>query len=164
MGPVQILVLSFDEPHLTGEAIDELNRLRENDVIRVIDMLAVSKTSDGSIEALRWSDLSIPEAEDLGATIGALLGLGFDGDAGMDAGAVAGWEAGSDGHLIGDDELWNLADSIAEGSIAVIALLEHHWATPLREAIARAGGYPVLAEWVHPLDLVEIGLLAAEVQ
>ena len=33
MGPVQLLVLSFDEPHLTGEALDELNRLREDDAI-----------------------------------------------------------------------------------------------------------------------------------
>ena len=162
MGPVQLLVLSFDEPHLTGEAIDELNRLRQDDVIRVIDLLAVSKTVDGTIEALAWSDLSRTEAEDLGATIGALIGLGLAGEEGVDAGAEAGRQAGSDGHLIDDDELWSVADAIAPGSVAVVALLEHRWATPLRDAISRAGGVPVLAEWVHPLDLVEVGLVAGD--
>ena len=98
-------------------------------------MLAVSKaagrhdrgTEDGATSRSE-------EAEDLGATIGALIGLGLDGDAGLDAGAAAGWQAGSDGHLIGDEELWSVADTINPGSVAVIALLEHIWAAPLRDA------------------------------
>jgi len=35
------------------------------------------------------------------------------------------------------------------------------WAGPLRDAIAKAGGGPVSDGWVHPLDLVDIGLVAA---
>ena len=80
----------------------------------------------------------------------------------MEAGAIAGAEAGSDGHLIDDDRMYDLADSIAPGSAAAIALIEHLWAAPLRDAIARAGGVPVSDNWVHPLDLVEVGLLASE--
>jgi hypothetical protein len=45
-------------------------------VIRLIDALAVQKNLDGSLAALQWSDLSIEEAEGLGTTVGALLGLG----------------------------------------------------------------------------------------
>lgn len=165
LGPVQMLVVSFDQPHFTGEVLEEFNRLRENDIIRLIDALAVQRNLDGTIVALKWSDLSIEEAEDLGATVGALLGLGLAGEEGMVAGAIAGMEAGSDGHLIDDDELWNVADSISPGSAAAIVLLEHVWAAPLRSAIARAGGVPVSDEWIHPLDLVDIGLLdAAEVE
>jgi hypothetical protein len=40
--------------------------------------------------------------------------------------------------------------------------VEHLWADPLRDAIARAGGVPVSDRWVHPLDLVEVGLMRAE--
>ena len=109
---------------------------------------------------MQWSDLSIDEAEDLGATVGALIGLGLDGEAGMEAGALAGMEAGADGHLIDEDEVWSVADSIPNGSAAAIALVEHTWATPLRDAIARAGGV-ASGEWIHPLDLVEIGLAEA---
>ena len=72
-----------------------------------------------------------------------------------------GWTPESDGHLIDESEAWDVADSIEPGSAAAIALIEHVWAVPLRTAIANAGGVAVSDEWVHPLDLVEIGLLAS---
>jgi uncharacterized membrane protein len=162
IGPVQLLVVSFEKPDFSGEILTELNRLRENHVIRLIDALAVQKNLDGTLVALQWSDLSIEEAEGLGATVGALLGLGADGEAGVEAGAIAGMEAGSDGHLIDESEVWDVADAIEPGSAAAIALIEHVWAVPLRAAIAKAGGVAVSDEWVHPLDLVEIGLLASD--
>lgn len=161
IGPVQLLVVSFDKPDFSGEILEELNRLRENEVIRLIDALAVQKNLDGSLAVLQWSDLSIEEAEGLGATVGALIGLGVGDDAGLEAGAIAGREAGSDGHLIDESEMWDVADSIEPGNAAAIALIEYVWAVPLRAAIAKAGGVAVSDEWVHPLDLVEIGLLAS---
>ena len=103
IGPVQLLVVGFDQPTFSGEILDELTRLRDNEVIRLIDVLAVEKTLDGDIVALKWSDLSIDEAEEVGATIGALLGLGVAGEQGAEAGALLGAEAGSDGHLIDDE-------------------------------------------------------------
>ena len=160
MGPVQLLVVSFDKPDFSGEILEELRRLRENEVIRLIDALAVQKNLDGSLTALQWSDLSIEEAEGLGATVGALLGLGVGEDA-VEAGAIAGMQAGSDGHLIDESEVWDVADAIEPGNAAAIALIEHVWAVPLRAAIAKAGGVAVSDEWVHPLDLVEIGVLAS---
>ncbi len=162
IGPVQLLVVSFDEPNFSGEIIEVLGRLRESNVIRLVDALAVQKDLDGELTAVQWSDLSVEEAEDFGATIGALLGLGFAGEEGMVAGAEAGIEAGSDGHVIDEAEVWDVADTIEPGGAAALALIEHVWAIPLRDAIARAGGVPVSDAWVHPLDLVEIGLLAAD--
>jgi uncharacterized membrane protein len=162
IGPVQLLVVSFTEPDFRGEILDELRSLRESGVVRLIDALVVQKDLDGDLAAVQWSDLSVEESEEFGATVGALLGLGLAGDAGMEAGVVAGAEAGADGHVIDESEMWDIADSIEPGSAAAVALIEHLWATPLRAAIARAGGVPVTDAWVHPLDLVEIGLLAAD--
>ena len=164
IGPVQLLVVSFAEPDFRGAIIDELRRLRDGDSIRLIDALAVQKDTDGNLVALQWSDLSVDEAEEFGATVGALLGLGLAGEEGMEAGAIVGAEAGADGHLIDESEVWDIAETIEPGTAAAIALIEHVWAAPLRDAIARAGGVPVSDAWVHPLDLVEIGLLAAELQ
>ena len=162
MGPMQLIVVGFDDPKFTGEIARELEALRNSDVIRLIDVLAVNKELDGTIEAIQASDLSIGEAEELGATIGALMGLGLAGEEGAELGAVAGAVAGSDGHLIDESEVWDIADSIPNGTAAAIALIEHLWAIPLRKAIARAGGFPLSDEWIHPLDLVDIGLMAAE--
>jgi hypothetical protein len=41
-------------------------------------------------------------------------------------------------------------------------LVEHRWAIPLRDAILRAGGFPISDGFVHPLDLVAIGLITAD--
>ena len=162
IGPVQLLVVSFEKPDFSGEILAELRRLRDSDVIRLVDALVVQKSMDGSLDALQWSDLSIEEAEGFGATVGALLGLGLAGEEGLEAGALAGAEAGADGHIIDEAEVWDVAETIEPGSAAAIALIEHVWALPLRDAIVRAGGVPVSDSWVHPLDLVEIGLMAAE--
>ncbi len=162
LGPVQLLVVGFDDPKFTGEIDAELNKLRDSDIIRLIDALAVRKDATGEIEAVRRSDLSVGEAEEAGATVGALLGLGFGGEEGAELGAAAGAKAGEDGHLLGEDELWDIAEAIPDGSAAAIALIEHRWAIPLKEAIVRAGGFPLADVWVHPLDLVEVGLMAAE--
>src|SRR4051794_18903580 len=131
IGPVQLLVVSFDQPNFTGEIVEEFRRLRESDVIRLIDALVVRKQADGRLDAVQWSDLSVDEAEDMGATVGALIGVGMDGEAGMEAGALSGAEAGADGHLIDEAQVWNLADAIPNGSAAAIALIEHLWAAPL---------------------------------
>jgi len=66
-----------------------------------------------------------------------------------------------EGHAYSEEEVWYLADAIPPGSSAGIALLEHRWAIPLREAIERAGGEPLADAWVHPTDLVAAGAEAA---
>ena len=106
--PVQLLVVAFDEPHFTGAIVEELNRLRANDLIRLLDVLVVTKDLDGSVTAAQVSDLSIGEAEKIGALIGALIGVGFDGEDGMEAGALIGAEEGADGHLIPDSEMYDI--------------------------------------------------------
>ena len=61
-----------------------------------------------------------------------------------------------------EDQVWYIADEIPEGTAAAIALIEHRWAIPLRSAILNAGGFLVSDAWIHPTDLVAIGLLASE--
>jgi uncharacterized membrane protein len=160
IGPVQMLVLGFENPQFQGEILEELKRLKEADVVRVIDAAVVKKNADDSIEMLHTSDLSDDEAREFGAVVGALIGLGMDGEEGLEAGAEAGAEALEDGHVIGDEEVWYVADAIPTGTATAIALLEHRWAIPLRDAIARAGGFVLADEWIHAKDLVAVGLIA----
>lgn len=164
IGPVQLLVLGFDHPNFQGEIIEELERLRESNTVRVIDALAVFKDADGDIEVAHLSNLSRDEAIELGSKIGALIGLGIEGEEGMEAGAVLGAVAAADGEVevFDDDDAWDIIEEIPNDSAAALLLLEHHWAVPLRDAIARAGGMRISDGWISPLDLVEIGLIAAE--
>ena len=163
IGPVQLIALGFKQPDFHGEIIAELERLHESGTVRVIDSLAVYKDADGEVAVEHLSNLTQEEAIELGSKIGALIGLGIEGEAGAEAGAVAGAEAAADGvHAFTDEEAWDVLEDIPNDSAAALILLEHHWAVPLRDAIARAGGFRISDGFISPLDLVEIGLLSAE--
>src|SRR6266487_4128008 len=159
IGPVQLIVLGFRHPDFHGEIIAELERLRESDTVRVIDSLAVYKDADGELEVEHLSNLSEQEAIELGSKVGALIGLGIAGEEGAEAGAVAGAEqAEAEGiDVLGKAEQWDVLEDIPNDSAAALILLEHHWAVPLRDAIARAGGFRLSDGFISPLDLVEIG-------
>jgi uncharacterized membrane protein len=161
IGPVQMLVLGFEDPQFKGEILEELKRLKEADIVRVIDAAVVKKNEDESVEILHASDLSEEETQEFGAIVGGLIGLGMAGEEGLEAGAVAGAEAMSDGGPFRDEDVWYVADAIPTGTATAIALLEHRWAIPLRDAIGRAGGFVLADEWIHAKDLVAVGLLTA---
>ena len=163
IGPVQLIVLGFNHPDFHGEVIAELERLHENGMVRVIDSIAVYKDADGELEMEHLSNLTQDEAIELGSKIGALIGLGIDGEEGMEAGAEAGAaQAAEEGiNVFGGDE-WDVLEDIPNDSAAALILLEHHWAVPLRDAIARAGGFRVSDGFISPLDLVALGLVSAE--
>jgi uncharacterized membrane protein len=165
IGPVQLLVLGFSHPDFHGEVIAELERLRASDTVKVIDAIALHKDAEGEIEIEHLSNLTKDEAIEYGTKIGALIGLGIEGEEGMEAGAELGAElAEQEGihPLLEDDDAWDVLADIPNDSAAALILIEHHWAVPLRDAIARAGGFRIADAFISPLDLVEIGLLASE--
>jgi uncharacterized membrane protein len=165
IGPVQLIVLGFNQPDFHGEIIAELERLREHDMVRVIDSLVVYKDADGELEVEHLSNLTRDEAIELGSKIGALIGLGFEGEEGAEAGAIAGAEeADAEGgvHVFNEEEGWDVLEDIPNDSAAALILLEHHWAVPLRDAIFRAGGFRISDGFISPLDLVAIGLMSAD--
>lgn len=156
-GPVQIMVVGFEKPNFQGEVLAELRRLREQDLIRLVDLVVVAKDEDDEVVSVEMSDLSEEESAELGALAGALIGLGAAGEEGAEVGALAGAEAGAEGGFLGDETAWSIADAIPQGTTAAVALIEHKWAIPLRDAIRAAGGFPLADSWIHPEDLVAYG-------
>jgi hypothetical protein len=141
MGPVQVLVLGFDQPAFTGEIAAELARLGEAGVIRLVDALLVSRVDDTTFETLAVPD-GVPA--DLGALTAALLA--GPNDASRD-------EAGPGGAAPTAGSVWSLVDSVPVGGTAAVALIEHLWAVPLREAIQQAGGVPLDETWLATGDV-----------
>ena len=162
VGPVQVLVVGFGDDRFTGEILPELKRLKEHDVIRLIDLLFVTKDETGNIAALELSDLSREEMMEFGAFVGALVGFGAGGEEEAERAALAGAAEFEDQRMFDDAEVWYLADAIPEGTSAAIALIEHRWAIPLREKIQKAGGVALADQWIHPEDLIAIGVAARE--
>ena len=161
-GPVQMLVVGFAGNKFTGQILPELQRLKEADVVRLIDLLVVKKDEQGQLESVHISDLSQDEAMEFGAVIGALVGFGHGGAEEAERAAFAGAAELEDGHLIDDVDVWYLGDAIPNNSAAAVALIEHRWAIPLRDKILDAGGVALADEWIHPMDLIAIGYKARE--
>ena len=153
LGPVQLLVLGFNHPDFHGELIAELERLRQNDMVRVIDALAVYKDVAGALEVAHLSDQTQDEAIELGSVVGALVGLDIDGEEETHY---------DEAPAFPEQDEWDVIDDIPTDSAAALILLEHRWAVPLRDAIARAGGFRISDGFISPFDLVEVGLLTPE--
>jgi uncharacterized membrane protein len=159
IGPVQLLVLGFRQPDFRGEIRKELERLRDNDLVRVIDMLAVRKDAGGNVDILHESQLSADEQQAFGAVVGGLIGLGVAGEEGFELGAERGADAVEERGGIFDEDRWDVLAEIPEDTAAALVLLEHRWAIPLRDAIAQEGGVRLASEFISPLDLVAVGLV-----
>lgn len=147
-GPVQVLVIGFDRPMFSGEVLGELTRLRAAGIVRLVDLLLVSRNEDGTLETLTTP-------HDAGGELGAL------------AAAILGMPEGDDVpevELADNDNIaaWSLADAVPPGGTAAVALIEHTWAEPLTAAIRRAGGIPLEETWLAPGDLQALEALVAQ--
>ena len=141
LGPVQVLVVGFDEPTYSGEVLAELTRLEEAGIVRLIDLLVVAKGEDGTVETLEDTLLPGPYGE-----LAARL---------LSDPSTAEYPAG-------EAPTWSIADALPAGQAAAVALIEHTWASPLRDAILRNGGTPLDETWLAPDDVALLESLLAE--
>lgn len=146
IGPVQVLVVGFDEPTFSGEVLAELTRLQQAGIVRLIDLLLVSRPDVNTLETVT-SD-HVPAG--FGRLAAALLAEPEDGP-------TASNEVGP-----GEAATWSLADAVPVGQTAAVALLEHTWASPLRDAIRHSGGRPLDETWLGALDLERLEQLIAQ--
>ena len=130
--PLQVIALSFSHDTGSGDRIlAEVNRLRGRGVLRLLDMLFVTKSQDGTIERLAMGD-----DEDFGSLLAAVVPGADGGPATPSDGS-----ASADGPAAFDPaDAWALADSLQPGTALAFLLVEHHWAAPLFDAIAETGG------------------------
>jgi uncharacterized membrane protein len=157
-GPIQILALGFPTTdRLEGRIAEELVRASDAGIIRIIDALAVL-AEDDEVEIVRVSDLDEDEREELGAKVGALIGLGAAGIDGFVAGAELGAEMAEQGGFgLVEDVAEELVENLPDGSAGLLLIIEHHWAVPLRDAVIDAGGILLANHWIGIQDLVAIG-------
>ncbi|MQY02112.1 hypothetical protein [Actinomadura macrotermitis] len=162
-GPVQLIVLGFARAGFQAGINAELGRLRRacREAVDVLDALAVFKEPGGGLEVEHLGALTRDEAIEAGSRIADLVGLAIEGERSAAAARSAGEADIGDAEILAEDA-WDVLDEIPPGSAAALVLLEHRWAIPLRDAIARTGGHHISDGFVSPLDLTAIGLHTAE--
>jgi hypothetical protein len=132
LGPIDIAVIAYpaDAP-MTGEAMPLLLDLVERGIIRVLDVMFVTKDENGMFSGF--------EATDLDAT--------SVGDFTMFEGASSG--------LLGDDDAATAADAIEPGASAVLIVYANRWVRPFAAAVRRNGGVLVDFQRIPAQDLID---------
>ena len=164
IGPLQLLVVGFVDPKLDGSILDQLIAASDSGTIRVVDALGVYKGEDGSLLAAHVSDLTEDEAVTYGAWVGALIGLGAGGEEGAELGALAGGMAAAEEYEYGIDldGLATIAEDIPSGGAAMLLVIEHRWAIPLRNALRASGGILIAQDFLSPEALITLGAMSAQ--
>ncbi|QYN25908.1 DUF1269 domain-containing protein [Amycolatopsis sp. DSM 110486] len=137
MGPVSYLIVEFPGGKITGHGLPILVDLVDQGLIRILDLLFVTRDDDGSVRAVELRDLDLDGRLDVATFEGASSGLFDDGD------------------------LADAASAIEPGASAAILLFENRWARPFTQALRR-GGAEVVAVGYVPLDAIAASLDAAE--
>ncbi|HEV2922450.1 MAG TPA: DUF6325 family protein [Solirubrobacteraceae bacterium] len=138
LGPIDIVVIAYpaDAP-MTGEAVPLFMDLIERGIVRVLDVMFVTKNADGTFSGFDATDLDEDSVGDFSAFSGASSGL------------------------LGDEDLQTAAAAIEPGSAAVMIVYENRWAAPFAAAVRRNGGVMVASERIPAQDLLD-ALDAAE--
>jgi uncharacterized membrane protein len=159
---MQLVVIGFGQAMLPLDFVNQLRRLRDDGIVRLVDAVFVAKDEHGDLTEIRASDVSEDEAVLLGTLAGALFGYGAAGEEGAALGAELGGLAAEGGEFgLDGEDIDEIADLIPRGSAAAFLLLEHLWAIGLKEAIRNSNGAVIAHGWVTPATLIAMGEEAA---
>ena len=162
-GPLQMVVITFSKPDIPMDLRNQLKKVRDQGLVRMVDAVFVSKDEHGDLAVLEGSDLETDEVELLGIMARAFFGYGAAGEEGLEAAVESGLESsGRDIFGLDEDDLLEIADSIPAGSSALFILLEHAWAIGLREAVVNSQGNVVANGWITPETLMAMGAETAD--
>ena len=126
IGPLELLVVRYDGDRGDDAIGRELGALEHAHSVRVVDLALVTRAADTPAETRRVREMTEEELRPFEGATGDLMGL------------------------LGDDELDRVAAALPPATTAVVALVEHTWATGLRDAVRRSGGVLVMDEMLTP--------------
>jgi uncharacterized membrane protein len=154
IGPIQLVVIGFDEDKYARDIILEIKNLRQKKAIRLFDLLYVFKHADGTIDSQEVSDLQAEEQREFGTLIKSLIGLSAKDLEHTNADEVAKAVGTAESEFgMTDTEIQGLAGDLPNGSSAIFVAYEHTWASNIREAMQRSGGYVRAQGMIDPNTL-----------
>jgi hypothetical protein len=132
LGPVDYLVVEFpaDKANFSGEMAAELTALVDRELVRVLDLVIMSKDLDGTV--------AVDELHEVDASnLGQLRAL--EADLAL---------------LLAEEDLEAIGKVLEPGNIAAVLVYENSWAAPFASAVRRSGGQLVADGRVHTQALL----------
>ena len=132
VGPLEYLLVGFEDYRFTGQILAELRAAQEKGIIRVVDLCVIAKDEQGNVTERELSELNGEEATELSSLASTVMGL------------------------LADEDIQQVAADIPNNSAAGLVLFEHTWAIGLKEAIKHAGAVAVTGGFVSSDALEEL--------
>lgn len=131
LGPIDIVVIGFpaDAP-MTGEAAPLLVDLVDRGIIRVFDVLFITKGEDGAVAGFTIDGIDQERIGDFTVFEGASTGL------------------------LGDEDAQGAAEAMEPGESAVVIMFENRWAAPFAAAVRRNGGQLIATQRIPTQELI----------
>ena len=139
LGPVDYLVVEFpaDKANFSGEMAAELSALVDRGLVRVLDLLILKKSDDGSVEGFESHDFGDDELGELRALEDELA------------------------LLLAAEDVESIGAALEPGSVAAVLVYENVWAAPFGAAVRRSGG-ELVASGRIPIQALAAALEADE--
>ena len=116
MGPVDYLIIEFPDGQPKGKAAPLLMDLVDSGLIRILDLMFISKDADGTRPQCEIAD--------------------FDGDGKPDFVVFEGASSG----LLSDEDRDEAGNAMEPDTAALLIVFENRWAAPFAKAVREAGG------------------------
>ena len=132
LGPLEYTVIGFAGNRFNGEIAKEIQKVVEKRIVRLVDVVVISKNIDGDVTVIELDNKDDPKFKDFAPLLGDLMGLLTEEDAAA------------------------IAADLPENTTALVLLFEHRWAEHIKDAIAGAGGFLISRTTVPPEVLEQV--------
>jgi hypothetical protein len=132
IGPIELLVVKFPGNQFKGEIVPALRELVESGLVRIVDIMFVTKGADDALTALEMNDLDDDDYLAFDPVVEDITGL------------------------LTEDDVAELTRTLPANSSAALLLVEHTWATRLRDAVVNAKGELIFSERIPKAVIDEL--------
>jgi uncharacterized membrane protein len=165
VGPVQLMIIGFEDHGFPGRLLSELKLFREQEYIRLLDLLFVRRDARGGLKLIEVNDLSHGEVKRAGAILRGLIGMGTAGHISAFLGARAGVASVAQNDFgLSIEDVHDIAHGISRNTSAALLLIEHHWMLSFKGALAQADGTLLAQGLIRPSALVRMRAELAAVE
>ena len=137
MGPVDYVLIEFPDGQPKGQAAPLLLDLVDRGLIRILDLMFISKDADGTTTAVEIADI--------------------DGDGAPDFMVFEGASSG----LLSEEDKDEAGNAMEPDTAALLLVFENRWAAPFAKAMREAGGQLVAFDRI-PIQALLASIEAAE--
>ena len=135
LGPLEVAVLEFEGDRFPGEIVPALTEVLDLGIVRIVDIVFVTRDAAGSVAAVELEALDDDMAQAVAPIADDVMGL------------------------LSEEDVRRVGAALPNDSSAAIVVLEHRWAARLREAIASAKGRVITMERI-PAEVAEAAAAA----